>query len=102
MNDPFTIEEIEESIGFMRKRLESEQGDLHNAMCRLSLPMSEFLLKELKTMTAMWKGLKGALDKRNNVLMDIAEHDCSYGDNCPTFGANHYQCIPCKAKEGLK
>ena len=42
---PECHEEIAESIGYMRKRLESGQGALASAMCRLSLPMSEKLLR---------------------------------------------------------
>ena len=51
---------------------------------------------------------RDAFKERNHHAMDlarlleaIAEHDCAYGDNCPTFGSRHYQCIPCVAREGL-
>lgn len=32
---------------------------------------------------------------------DMAEHDCTYGDNCPTFGSRHGKCIGCLAREAL-
>jgi hypothetical protein len=32
---------------------------------------------------------------------DIAEGDCTYGDNCPRFGSRHGQCDSCKAREVL-
>lgn len=35
-------------------------------------------------------------------LEDIAEGDCHYGDNCPTFGSRHGQCISCKARKALE
>ena len=43
-----------------------------------------------------------ALSDMEAGLEAIAEHDCDYGDNCPTFGTTHYQCIPCVAREWLK
>lgn len=46
--EPLTIEEVEESIALMRKRLEDGQGSPASAMCRLSLRMSEFLMNEYK------------------------------------------------------
>ena len=39
-----TIADVRDSIRHMRARLEDGQGQLHMAMCRLSLPMSELLL----------------------------------------------------------
>lgn len=38
------MREIAESVRLMRGRLETGQGSLQSAMCRLSLPMSEALL----------------------------------------------------------
>lgn len=36
-------------------------------------------------------------------LKDIAEHDCEYGDNCPSnAGTRHGTCIPCQARKGLQ
>jgi hypothetical protein len=38
------------------------------------------------------------------VLQDIAEGDCTYGDDCPfpsIFAQRHGQCIPCKARKAL-
>ena len=40
------MNDIEESVALMRKRLESGQGTLASAMCRLSLPMAERLTRE--------------------------------------------------------
>lgn len=37
-----------------------------------------------------------------NALEDFAEYDCHYGDNCPTFGSRHGQCVGCKARKALK
>lgn len=34
------------------------------------------------------------------VLAEIAEIGCEYGDDCPTFGTRHGQCVPCKARRG--
>jgi ElaB/YqjD/DUF883 family membrane-anchored ribosome-binding protein len=48
-----------------------------------------------KRLTESNQRLKQGLD-------DIAEHECDYGDGCPRFvPSNHYQCIPCKAREAL-
>jgi hypothetical protein len=33
---------------------------------------------------------------------DLAEHDCAYGDECPTFGSRHGQCVGCKARAALR
>lgn len=48
----FTVDEISDVVKTMRSRLESAQGGLHSAMCRLSLPMSEFLLAALESALA--------------------------------------------------
>jgi len=40
----FTEADVRESIQFMRRRFDEGQGGLHESMCRLSLPMSEFLI----------------------------------------------------------
>lgn len=32
---------------------------------------------------------------------DIADGDCTYGDNCPIFGSNHGRCHPCQARTVL-
>jgi len=47
LKEEFTIAEIAESINLMRKRYEQGQGRYADAMCRLSLPMSEYLLSEI-------------------------------------------------------
>ena len=40
-------------------------------------------------------------DRYRSALEAIAEGDCSYGDECPTFGSRHGQCLPCQAREAL-
>jgi len=51
-------------------------------------------------------GMLDAVDKKVDRLeqfaKDMAEDDCAYGDNCPTFGTRHGQCDGCKARETLK
>lgn len=32
---------------------------------------------------------------------DLAEHDCAYGDDCPTFGSRHGRCVGCRARSAL-
>lgn len=39
-------------------------------------------------------------DAMRAVLAEIAESGCEYGDDCPTFGTRHGQCVPCKARRG--
>jgi hypothetical protein len=34
-------------------------------------------------------------------MRDLAEHECTYRDGCPTFGSRHGQCTGCKAREAL-
>lgn len=34
-------------------------------------------------------------------IQELASEECSYGDNCPTFGSRHGQCVRCKAKRAL-
>ena len=34
-------------------------------------------------------------------LEGIAEGDCSYGDQCPTFGSRHGTCVSCRARAAL-
>lgn len=42
-------------------------------------------------------------DTLSDALLDIAEGDCHYGDNCPTFGATrHGTCDACKARYALE
>lgn len=41
------------------------------------------------------------LEGLRQTMRDIAEQDCFYGDNCPTFGTNHGQCTGCRAREAL-
>lgn len=42
-----TLEDVRDAIRLMRQRLESGQGRADQAMCRLSLSMSEFLLARI-------------------------------------------------------
>lgn len=30
-------------------------------------------------------------------VQELADEDCAYGDNCPTFGSRHGRCLRCKA-----
>lgn len=41
-------------------------------------------------------------DALRAVLAEIAEIGCEYGDDCPTFGTRHGQCVPCKARRGCE
>ena len=34
-------------------------------------------------------------------VTEIADDDCFYRDNCPTFGTRHGKCLRCKAREAL-
>jgi hypothetical protein len=36
------------------------------------------------------------------VLEDLAEGDCYYGDGCPTFGSRHGTCTVCKARKAIE
>ena len=58
-NDPLTLDEVKNTIKFMRKRFNGGQGYLSETMCRLSLPMSEFLL-ELASKPDLSPGLLAA------------------------------------------
>ena len=40
------LADVDEAVVLMRERLEGGQGGLASSMCRLSLPMSEWLLRE--------------------------------------------------------
>jgi hypothetical protein len=40
-------------------------------------------------------------DEYRAVLEDLSCDGCEYGDNCPPFGTNHGQCMPCKCREAL-
>jgi hypothetical protein len=44
------LKEINEAVDLMRDRLESGQGRRTDAMCRLSLTMSEALLSHIRTL----------------------------------------------------
>lgn len=46
--------------------------------------------------------LTAEVERLRSVLEDLSCDGCEYGDNCPTFGSNHYQCIPCKCKAALE
>jgi hypothetical protein len=37
-----------------------------------------------------------------DTLEGIAEGDCYYRDNCPTFGSRHGECYPCKCRRALE
>ena len=41
------------------------------------------------------------LNTKTSILEELAEADCEYGDNCPTFGSQHGQCISCKVRKAL-
>lgn len=47
-----TMKDTRDSVRDMRTRLESGQGDRTAAMCRLSLPMAEFLLEHINKLEA--------------------------------------------------
>lgn len=34
-------------------------------------------------------------------LQELADEECGYGDDCPTFGSRHGKCVRCKAREAL-
>lgn len=48
------------------------------------------------------KELRAEVERLRDVLKDLAEGDCAYGDNCPTFGSRHGQCYVCKARAPLE
>jgi len=60
----FNIADIIETVGLMRKRLESGQGELSSAMCRLSLPMSEALLARVNELRSTRDALKAEMEER--------------------------------------
>jgi hypothetical protein len=45
--------------------------------------------------------LRAALETLRSFASDMAEGDCEYGDNCPTFGTRHGSCDPCRARAAL-
>lgn len=69
MAEPLTIDEVRESILYMRKRLESGQGDVTKSMCRLSLRMSEFLMNEYEKVQCELATIK------NTVVPESTEAD---------------------------
>jgi hypothetical protein len=34
-------------------------------------------------------------------IRELADEDCAYGDDCPSFGTNHGRCLECKARAAL-
>ena len=44
--------------------------------------------------------------QHSNILLealeDLAEGDCYYGDDCPTFGSRHGTCTSCKARKAIE
>lgn len=42
------------------------------------------------------------VERLREVLLDFADRDCSYGDNCPPFGTRHGRCDGCKARAALE
>ena len=34
-------------------------------------------------------------------VVEMAEHDCTYGDNCPSPNAKHGQCHGCQARSAM-
>jgi hypothetical protein len=49
------------------------------------------------------KAIDDQLKKLKEFVGELAEADCSYGDNCPDFaGTRHGKCLPCKAREALE
>lgn len=75
-----------------------EQADdlakqLADALDRLALEIDPFAGK-IKTPTDV--------DVFREALQDIAEHECAYGDGCPSnAGTRHGECVPCTAKKSL-
>ena len=85
---PITINEIRESVRFMRRRLEEGQGDVTSAMCRLSLQMSEKLLLYI--------------DELEDTLRDIHKnYDCDV-DGHRTYPDSPTGCRCCKAQSVLE
>lgn len=39
--------------------------------------------------------------KALDFVQEWANQECAYGDGCPPFGTNHYECQPCKARRAL-
>lgn len=44
---------------------------------------------------------KRRMERIEDLVRELAEDDCSYGDNCPS-NARHYRCIRCKAVAALE
>lgn len=47
------------------------------------------------------KMLKNQIYSLKQFASDMAEGDCEYGDNCPTFGSRHGKCFSCMARQTL-
>jgi hypothetical protein len=74
------LKEIEESVRFMRLRLESGQGTVASAMCRLKMSHSEWLIAEVKRLR----------EERNKYCAERCELWRGNGlgcadDSCPMF-----------------
>lgn len=41
------------------------------------------------------------VERLEQYIRDFAEHDCTYGDNCPEFGTRHGACVGCLARRAL-
>jgi len=45
--------------------------------------------------------VQAKLAEYEKALRDLAERDCTYGDNCPPFGTRHGACVGCIARAAL-
>ena len=63
--------------------------------------ITELIDEELQRRDAKIAELIAERDRYRDALEGLAEYDCHYGDNCPTFGSRHGKCVGCKAREAL-
>jgi len=80
-----TIADVRDSIRLMRARLEDGQGQLHMAMCRLSLPMSELLLAAHDVVTTRESAAVSLVMElaEYDHEMNTKQHNSRCGSDCP-------------------
>lgn len=95
------IDRYEEQINVTIKKLEGILDDPVNHCDPYHLKQIMSWNKCLDKLQSQNKKLETQVKDLKQFVTELAEDDCSYGDNCPTFGSRHGQCLSCKARKTL-